>query len=151
MKEDERRQKCGLCCWISHLVGHAREGECLPVGRKPRVMALACCTQGSCCGWWEVEVEVEKGIWWGDAGEDWRARQGEGMWEGLGGQPARGHARVWSLCRKHTPADAGGVCRRSDGWAAGRYLYLSDNDLDLNDNDLVSLDADVFAGLTSLE
>jgi len=59
-----------------------------------------------------------------------KGREGEtreGMWEGLGGQPARGHACVWSLCRKHTPADAGGVCRQSDGWAAGRYLHLEGN------------------------
>ena len=74
------------------------------------------------------------------------ARQGdtgEGMWDELGGQPARGHARVRCFCGKHRPADAGGVCRRPDGWAAGRYLYLSNNGL-------VSLDADIFAGLTSL-
>ena len=67
------------------------------------------------------------------------------MWEGLGGQPARGHARVWCLCGQHRPADAGGVCRRPDGWAAGRLLSLGYN------HRLVSLDADIFAGLTSLE
>ena len=75
-----------------------------------------------------------------------RARQGdtgEGMGKGLGGERARGHARVCSLCRKHTPADAGGVCTRADGWAAGRELSLGNNDL-------VSLDANIFAGLTSL-
>ena len=75
-----------------------------------------------------------------------RARQGdtgEGMGKGLGGKGVRGHARVCSLCRKHAPADAGGVCTRADGWAAGRTL-------DLWGNDLVSLDADTFAGLTSL-
>ena len=61
----------------------------------------------------------------------------------LGANRARGHARVCSLCRKHTPADAGGVCTRADGWAAGRELSLYNNDL-------VSLDANIFAGLTSL-
>ena len=65
------------------------------------------------------------------------------MGKGLGGERARGHARVCSLCRKHTPADAGRECARADGWAAGRTL-------DLSYNDLVSLDANIFAGLTSL-
>jgi hypothetical protein len=34
--------------------------------------------QGSCCGWLEVEVEVEveKGIWWGDAGDHGKGETG---------------------------------------------------------------------------
>ena len=60
-----------------------------------------------------------------------RARQGdtgEGMGERARGRAcARGHARVCSLCRKRTRADAGGVCMRADKWAAGRVLGLSGN------------------------
>ena len=36
----------------------------------------------------EVEVEVEKGIWWGDAGDDGKGREGEtgGYGRGHGGK-----------------------------------------------------------------
>ena len=51
---------------------------------------------------------------------------------------------IFSLLRKHAPADMGAARTRPDGRAAGRSL-------DLEGNDLVSLDANTFAGLTSLE
>ena len=56
----------------------ARRGACTGRGvfaswKKPT--SDGCSMQGSCCGWYgwlemEMEVEVEKGIWWGDAGDD---------------------------------------------------------------------------------
>ena len=51
---------------------------------------------------------------------------------------------IFSLLRKHAPADMGAARTRPDGRAAGRSL-------DLEGNDLVSLDANTFASLTSLE
>ena len=134
--------------WMWHVVGHAREGECLRVARNPRVMGLAYRDDGAAglarrrWRWrWRGGYEMR-----GMMGRGERARQGdtgEGMEKGLGGERAREHARVCSLCRKYTPADAGRVCTRADGWAAGRTLLLHGNDLD-------SLDANIFAGLTSL-
>ena len=138
--------------WMWHVVGHAREGGCLRLGREARVMALACRDDGAAgmaSRRWRWRWRWRRGYGGemrGMMGRGERARQGdtgEGMGKGLGGERARGHARVSSLCRQHTPADAGGVCTRADGWAAGSYLHL-------DENALVSLEANTFAGLTSL-
>ena len=96
------------------------------------------------------EMEMGMGMW-GAAGDDGKGRAGEKM-ERLGGY-RRGHtgrACVWQcwtiyvpLLSTHASRHGRSAHMRPDGWAAGRILILSCNAL-------VSLDANIFAGLTSL-
>ena len=98
----------------------------------------------------EMEGEVEKGIWWGDAGDDGKGERGRGRGIreracGKGsGDSRRAAMRVCGASVASTEQQTQAECAGGlTGGAAGRYLFL-------DNNDLVSLDADIFAGLTSL-
>ena len=105
-------------------------------------------------GWWRgdgggEEMRIA-------AGDDGNGREGEEM-ERPGGY-RRGHAGralgrafAWQhlmiygpLSQTHTSRHRRSARTRPDGWAAGRELRL-------NSNALVSLDGNIFAGLTSLK